>query len=388
MKIIKKIIDLGLHPLADSFLQKKDIPKEIKKPLICFLNNKTKRIFLKSNFPADYRYNFVNYSYTSSNSIDSKKHWDNLYLKIKKKYKIENKKILEIGSNDGYLINKFKYKNFILGIDASSYMTRFANKLKIKTINLIFTKKTSYKIKDRYGKFDLIIANNVLNHSNKEMDFLKGVMNLMSKNSIFIFEVPYWAYQIKKGYFDQIYHEHRCYFTATYINYLIKKLRLSLLDIKIVNYHGKSLRIFLTNKQKQSSQNNKFKQLIVNEKKQKLFSKKTYFIFKKKIEKKKLFYIKKINRLKKSGYEIVGVGASAKGNTFLNFLNLTKAKLNCVTDISRNKIGKYTPGSHIKINNDNYFINKKKISALILSWNFSKMIKKNILKKNKNIKFI
>ena len=63
-----KIIDLGQHPLADSFLKKNQINKEIKKPLICFLNKKTVKIFLKSNFPAKYRYNFINYSYTSSNS--------------------------------------------------------------------------------------------------------------------------------------------------------------------------------------------------------------------------------------------------------------------------------------------------------------------------------
>jgi SAM-dependent methyltransferase len=385
-----KIINLGLHPLADSFLKKNQIIKEVKKPLICFLNKKSGKIFLKSNFPAKYRYNFVDYSYTSSNSEASKKYWNNFYTKIKKDYKIKDKKILEIGSNDGYLLNKFEKKNFVLGVDASAQMTKLANsKYKFSTINSVFNYKKSCNIKNKYGKFDLILANNVLNHSDKEIDFLKGVLNLMSNNGIFIFEVPYWTYQIKNFYFDQIYHEHRCYFTLRYIKYLIKKLNFSLNTINVVNSHGKSLRVVLGKKKSLFSNNNdKFQKLENYENKKKIFSKKTYLNFTKKINGKKIFYNKKINNLKKLGYEIIGVGASAKGNTFLNFLQMNNKIINRVTDISKEKIGKYTPGSHIKISNDNYFVNKKKICALILSWNYSKILKEKIITKNKIVKFI
>lgn len=385
-----KIIDLGKHPLADSFLKKNQINKEIKKPLVCFLNKKTGKIFLKSNFPAKYRYNFVDYSYTSSNSKVSKKHWDNFYFKISKKYRIKNKKVLEIGSNDGYLLNKFKKQNFTLGVDASAHMAKLAKtKYRVNTINCIFNYKKSKIIKKKYGKFDLIIANNVLNHSDKEIDFLKGVINLMSDNGVFVFEVPYWTYQIKKFYFDQIYHEHRCYFTLKYIKYLMKKINLSLNKIDTVNYHGKSLRVTFVKKNSEFKNNiTKFEKFTNYENKENILSKKTYLNFMEKINIKKIFYIKKINKLKKLGYEIVGVGASAKGNTFLNFLKIDNKIINCVTDISKEKIGKYTPGSHIKICKDNYFNNKKKIYALILSWNFSKMLKTKIINQNKMVKFI
>ena len=358
-----KIINLGRHPLADSFLKKNQIIKEVKKPLICFLNKKTGKIFLNSNFPAKYRYNFVDYSYTPSNSKTSKKYWNNFYNKIKKDYKIKNKKILEIGSNDGYLLNKFKKKNFVLGVDASAQMSDLANtRYKFCTLNSVFNYKKSNNIKKKYGKFDVILANNVLNHSDKEIDFLRGVLNLMSDSGIFIFEVPYWTYQIKNFYFDQIYHEHRCYFTLRYLNYLIKKLNFFLKTIDIVNSHGKSLRIVLVKKNSSFNDNTKFQKLKNYENKKKIFLKKTYLNFMKKINNKKIFYIKKINKLKKLGHEIVGVGASAKGNTFLNFLGVNNKIIKRITDISKEKIGKYTPGSHIKISNDNYFVNKKKFA--------------------------
>ena len=152
IKLIKKILDLGLHPLADSFLTRSQIKYEKKKKLECFINTKSKKIFLKSKFPANYRYNNVNYSYTSSNSNLSKIHWEDFYKDVKKKYRITNKKILEIGSNDGFLLKQFKKTNYILGIDSSAKMVKLATKNKIPSIKKIFNKKTSEEIKKKIWK--------------------------------------------------------------------------------------------------------------------------------------------------------------------------------------------------------------------------------------------
>ena len=164
------------------------------------------KIFQKSKFPANYRYNHVNYSYTSSNSKLSKKHWDLYSKEIIKKYKIQKKKILEIGSNDGYLLKNFQKNNFILGIDSSDKMVKVSKKNKIPCLNETFNNKLSKKIKNKYGYFDFILANHVLNHADDDFNFL-GCVNLLKKNSILIIEVPYWAYQVKNSLFDQIYHE-------------------------------------------------------------------------------------------------------------------------------------------------------------------------------------
>ena len=137
-----KIIDLGLHPLADSFLNKNQFLNERKEKLICYLNTNTKKIYLKSKFSSFYRYNNVDYSYTSSNSKMSKNHWDAFYRYVKKNFNIKNKKILEIGSNDGYLLKKFKKHNNILGIDASKTICKIANKNASKhSITLLAKKK-------------------------------------------------------------------------------------------------------------------------------------------------------------------------------------------------------------------------------------------------------
>ena len=246
--MIKKILDLGLHPLADSFLTKGQIKTEKKKKLECFLNKKTNKIFLKSKFPANYRYNNVSYSYTSSNSNLSREHWEAFFRKVSKKYKIKNKKILEIGSNDGYLLKQFNKNNFILGVDSSAKMVKLALKNGVPCLKKIFNKNSSNQLKKKYGKFDLILANHVLNHADNDLSFLSGCVNLLETNSILIIEVPYWGYQVKNNLFDQIYHEHRTYFTISYFNYLQKKLNLKIIDLEMNSYHGKSIRIFLTKK--------------------------------------------------------------------------------------------------------------------------------------------
>ena len=123
-------------------------------------------------------------------------------------------------------------------------MSEIANKSKIKTFNLIFDNKNSKIIKKKTGKFDVVIANNVLNHSNEPFEFVNSVENILNKKGYFIFEVPYWLNLVKKKQFDQIYHEHINYFTIKSIQYLLKKTKLSITSVESTEYHGGSLRVF------------------------------------------------------------------------------------------------------------------------------------------------
>jgi 2-polyprenyl-3-methyl-5-hydroxy-6-metoxy-1,4-benzoquinol methylase len=389
-----QILNLGFHPYADTFIEKKYLQySEPIYQLACELDKKNYLIQNKIKTSDFERYNLYDYSYTSSNSSFSKNYWRQYFLDINEYLKKNNKikknfKILEIGSNDGYLLSQFKKNKFsIMGIDASKKMCQIANKKKIKTLNLLFNYKTSQKIKKQYKTSNLIIANNVLNHSNDPEDFLKAAKNLMNKDAILIFEFPYWSNLIKDMKFDQIYHEHVSYFTVKYLKFFFKKIELSITHIQETDYHGGSLRIFVERK-KNSLDDRIVQNYIKKEEKQGLFKKKTYEVFTNEIKKRKMILLKKIIKYKSLNYTVVGVGAAAKANTFINYMGFNNEIVDFVTDISKFKIGKWLPLSRIPIKHDKDLRKIKKLCVIILSWNLYKILKPKILKINKRAKLV
>ena len=283
------------------------------------------------------------------------------------------------------MLSQFKKKNnSVLGIDASKKMCQIANKNKIKTLNFLFNLENSQKINKKY---DLIIANNVLNHSNDPENFLKASKKLMCKDGTLIVEFPYWLNLIKDKKFDQIYHEHVSYFTVKYLKLFLNKISLSITDIQETEYHGGSLRVFI--EFGQCNLGDKIvNDYIKKEENLGLFKKKTYDNFMRQIKKRKILLLKKIIKYKSLNYTIVGVGAAAKANTFINYMGFNNEIIDFVTDVSKFKIGKWLPLSRIPIKHDNNLKNIKKLCVIVLSWNLYKILKPKILKINKYAKLI
>ena len=274
-----------------------------------------------------------------------------------------------------------------MGIEASKFMTKLSNKQKINTIQKIFSFFESKKIKKKFNTCDLIIANNVLNHANDPLDFIKGVKNLLNENGKFVFELPYWVETVKSKKFDQIYHEHVTYFTVFMAYKILKKNGFQITKISQNKYHGGSIRVF-SKKSDKITLNKNIQKFINYEKKHKIYDTKTYTNLKNFIFKKKKIIHSKIKLFKKKGYKIVGIGAAAKANTLLNTFGLNNKHIDFMTDASKFKIGKFTPKSRIPIYNDEKLTKYEKVCAILLSWNISSLLKKKLTQINKDIKFI
>lgn len=386
-----KIIDLGFHPFADTFIKKNQLNySEPVFQLSCYLNKRTGVIRNTIITDEKSRYNLYDYSYTSSNSIYSKNYWETYSTYIKKELNVKNNsKILEIGSNDGFLLTCLKkYTKNIWGIDASKFMCSIAKKNKIKTFNLIFNKKSSQKIKNKIGKVDIIISNNVLNHSNDVLNFILGVKELLKQDGSFVFELPYWYNLVLKEQFDQIYHEHVNYFTIKSSQFLLKKCGFKIVKIKETEYHGGSIRVHAKISRSKKI-NLETKKYIYKETRAGLFNEKTYIRMMNNLNKRKVSFLKKIIHFKNQNYKIIGIGAPAKGNTFLNFLRLDNVLIDFITDSSKFKINKYTPLSRVPIVADNYLKKiKSKICIIFLSWNLEKIIKPELIKMKNKLKII
>ncbi len=384
----EKIIELGMHPYADTFVSKEQLQlTEPIYPLECFLDKENFMISLGIKTNPEDRYNLYDYSYTSSNSLYAKNYWKSFYADIIKAKLIKpNSEILEIGSNDGFLLSIFKQNGFtnVYGFDSSKKMVEVAEKNQIKTFHGLFDLNTSNNINSKY---DLIIANNVFNHANDPNNFLKGVVNVLSDDGVFVFEVPYWLNTVKDLRFDQIYHEHISYFTVKSAKYILNSAGLHIFKIEKTEYHGGSIRIYSS---LNISDNNELTKEYINfEEKNGLFDIKTYKDYSSKIEEKKFKTLEHLCKLKLSKKKIVAVGAAAKGNTLLNYYGLNNGIIDYVTDNSEFKIGKFTPLTRIPILSDEEVFSKyEEVYALILSWNISNILKDKLLKINSKIKFI
>ena len=367
-----------MHPYADTFISKEQLGmSEPVYPLQCQLDTDSGLVTLVHETNSDDRYNLYDYSYTSANSKVSRDHWDSFGKSVNNNVFWETTgNILEIGSNDGYLSKQFKdMGHSVLGIDPSRKMCEIASERGIDTICSLF----NYDAFANNNKFDLVVANNVFNHANNPLEFAKDVERVLTDNGTFVFEVPYWYNTIKDKRFDQIYHEHVSYFAVKSVREVLSKAGLVVCDVQWVDYHGGSIRVFA--KKGMPSIQASVQEFIQKEEAEGLFSIERYTTFMDDIKKDRATFLEVLYRKKKLGQAIVGVGAAAKGNTFLNFYNLDSTVLDYITDMSEHKVGKYTPLTRIPILDDKTVFDKyDNVYAIILSWNISDLLKEKILK--------
>jgi len=382
---VEKILDFGQHPYADTFIsQDHYVASEPVFPLEVYMNAESGSVQLGYISDAKSRYNLYNYSYTMSNSKTSRDHWDELAEYVKSTYGNE-KLVVEVGSNDGYLIGQFAKG---VGVDSSEEMCGLATERGINVINGLFDVMVADHIHQTYGPANVVLANNVFNHANNPVDFAISVSKLLDNHGVFIFEVPYWGWMVTNGKFpDMVYHEHPSYFTVKSAQTLLERAGLTITDFELVNYHGQSLRITA---RKGQARSDKVTQAIKQETEQGLFDPWFYTNLQDSLEMSKAEWLAKFYKMLNEDPQavVIGVGAAAKANTWLKYYGLDKTVIKCITDSSPYKQGKYTPLTRIPILSDEEFAKYDRPYALILSWNIAEPLKQALLEINPHTRFI
>ena len=384
-KNIKNIFNLGKHTPADTFLTKKDKNLKIDEvSLNCNFCKKCLNIQLKKTINQNIKYNKTDYSYSSSNSKKSKIYLNQYFKMIKKYFKKEKKKILEIGANDGFLIKQFKQKNNLLfSFEASKYWSNFLKKIGISSINEIFEATPKYFLQRHKNSFDLIIANNVFNHSHNVRKFFINLKKLINQNGLIFIEVPYSNWMIQKEKFELVYLEHINYFNLNVFKQLCDDNKLYINSIHFTNYHGKMIRVIISKKKKKFRYNQLLNLEIKHYQNKHVFKK-----FETSIKNRKIKFLTKLKRLKKLNKKLIAIGASAKTSSVLNYFNLNYKDVFFITDNSPHKIGKFIPNKKIPIKKDEALKNISNANVFFSTWNISDFVKKKILTINKSIKII
>ncbi len=385
------VLDFGQHAYADSFIGESQLNlSEPVFPLQINLCAESGSLQLGYVSHAQDRYNLYSYSYTSSNSATARKHWEQYVQDLDRKFPIEGL-VVDIGSNDGYLLKQFARPGVTtLGIDSSSEMCTMAALSGVETINALFDFEMSETIKAKHGPARIVCANNVFNHANDPVGFAQGVANLLLDNGVFVFEVPYWLVMIESGRFtDMVYHEHPTCWTMKMAWNVLAKAGLEIVDYDIVDYHGGSLRV-VAQRKITGDMPVRVWDAIREETDMGLFDPAFYQTVQSRFQQQRDAWLAKFYQLRQDQPDAVfiGVGAAAKANTWLTWHGLNKTHLKYVTDSSQFKQGKYTPLTRIPIVGDEIFAQYDQPYALILSWNIGEGLKRAILNINPQTRFI
>lgn len=382
-KNLVKYLDLGKTALANSYLKKSELRlPEPKFPLCVFICPKC--FLAQLTTLVDRSLIFRNYAYLSSSSPQLEEYFSNYAKDIKKKFPAQSKKfVLEIGSNDGILLKHFKKSGaVILGVDPAKNIAKVANKNGILTLPEFFNLKTAKKVLNKFGKASIISANHALAHTDKLNEIISGVKILLDPKGIFVFEVQYLGDLLKKNEFDNTYHEHTCYFSLSPLKTLLSNWGLAIFDVQSVEAQGGSIRFFASHSPLTFKVSPSVKNLELQEQKQKLRNLKTYQDFSVVPSQIKTELLKKLTRIKKQGKTIVGYGASAKGNTLLQYCKIGPNLIDYIVDETPTKQGKFSPGMKIPILPTETLHTNPPDYVLLLAWNYAD----SIMKKEKWLK--
>ena len=366
-------LNLGNHPPPLNFVTKERLLDSNETfPLQVYFCNSCGLVQLGD--AVDPKIMFKQYLYTSGISTAFRDHLESFTEKLVDRFS-PNKDdlVIDIASNDGTLLQFFKNSGLrVLGIEPSN-IADIAKKNGIHTVNDFFNETIAKQILDENGQAKIITITNAFAHIKDLDSLMNGVKILLKDDGVFVSESQYLVDIIEKLEYDTIYHEHLRYYCLKPLIQLFENYNMEVFDCERISSHGGSIRVYASLKGKFTKSDN-VKNIIDYEDRLKLSEIETYQEFAKKIHENKNKLISLLLKIKEDGHKIVGISAPARSSTILNFCNINSENLDYIVEKSTLKIGKFTPGSHIEVVDDNQLVIDQPDFALLLSWHLSDSI--------------
>ena len=371
--------DLDYSPISNAMLSKDQLNEpESYFPLKIFVCSKCYLVQIDEMKKADQIFD-AEYTYFSSFSSTWLAHAKRYVEMMVERFGFsKNSQVIEIASNDGYLLQYFKEHGVpVLGVEPTANTAKVAAEKGIPAIVDFFsTKLAKQQLADKNIKGDLIIGNNVLAHVPDINDFVKGLKIALKETGIVTMEFPHLMKLVEECQFDTIYHEHFSYLSFYTVKNIFAFHGLEMFDVEEIPTHGGSLRIFAKHKEDNSKAISPNVDALLTKECSVGINRLDYYKgFQRRIENIKYDTLDFLIKQKRNGKRVIAYGAAAKGNTLLNYCGLKGTDLiNFVVDASPHKQNKFLPGSHIPV------VGKEKIKefkpdyVIILPWNLKKEI--------------
>jgi len=378
--IYHTLIDLGFAPPSNAYLSnyelikpEKHFPLRVKVCQQCWL------VQTEDYFDSEALFK-ENYAYFSSTSTTWLKHATEFVTKMISELMLnKDSLVIEVASNDGYLLKNFLKANIpCIGIEPTKDTAAAAEKLGIKVIKEFFGKTLGEKLSIDGNKADLVIGNNVFAHVPNVNDFTNGLKLVLKLNGTITLEFPHLLKLLHQNQFDTIYHEHFSYFSLYTVVRIFERAGLRIFNVEELTTHGGSLRIYGCHNEDKRQTTQSVIEMLEREKLLGLQSIDGYKNLQNKAENIKNDLLIFLIDQKKSGKRVSAYGAAAKGNTLLNYAGIKKDLINCVFDSAIAKQGKFLPGTHIPILPPNLIKEAIPDYLLILPWNIANEVKNQL----------
>ncbi|MGH8001737.1 MAG: methyltransferase domain-containing protein [Brasilonema sp.] len=369
-------VDLGMSPLCESYVTSEQLNQmEPFYPLHVYVCDRCFLVQLQE-FVSPQEI-FSEYAYFSSYSDSWLQHAKNYTEKVIARFGLNtSSQVVEIASNDGYLLQYFLSKGIpVLGIEPAANIAEVAKTKGISTVIKFFGINTANELAALLKQADLLVANNVLAHVPDINDFVAGCKILLKPKGVITMEFPHLMRLMEENQFDTIYHEHFSYLSLLTVEKIFAKHGLTIFDVEELSTHGGSLRIYACHTEDDSkSISEQVRELRAREETAGFSNIKHYYSFATKVKETKFKLLEFLIYAKRKGKSIAGYGAPGKGNTLLNYCGIREDFIDYTVDRNPYKQGKFLPGTHIPIFHPDKIQETKPDYLLILPWNLKNEI--------------
>jgi SAM-dependent methyltransferase len=368
-------VDLGPAPLAGAFLTREQLVEpETFYPLQVFVCDSC--FLVQLPVYATPEAIFRDYPYFSSYSESWLDHARRYVDQMLERFDLgPDARVVEIASNDGYLLQFFKSRGFeVLGVDPARNVAAVAEERGIPTIPEFLTCDFAERLVADGGAADLLIGNNVLAHVPNVNDFVAGLRALVKPDGMITMEFPHLLRLVEETQLDTIYHEHFSYLSLFSVERLFDSHGLTLFDVEELPTHGGSLRIYASRKESARAESPRVEMLRRRELEAGVDQLEYYASFEEKAARVKRRLLDFLISARDGRQTVVGYGAAAKANTLLNYCGVKTDMIEYIVDRSAYKQGRYMPGSHIPIHEPDRVKQTKPDYLLVLPWNIKEEI--------------
>ena len=373
-------VDLGFAPPSNAYLQVGHLSHpEVYFPLRvyvcdhCWLVQTEDFAEASALFDSDYAY----FSSVSQSWLEhSRSYVENIIERVGLN---DESFVVEIASNDGYLLRNFVTEQIpCIGIEPTESTADAAESVGVPTLREFFSEDLGRSLSEKGKSADLVIGNNVFAHVPDINDFSRGIARLLKPEGVVTLEFPHLLQLVRHTQFDTIYHEHFSYLALSTVKRIFGSAGLRIFDVEELSTHGGSLRVYGCLPDGHWETTSSVEKVISLEEQAGLRSLDTYLGFQAKVEKVKNEFLEFLLQAKQEGQRVLAYGAAAKGNTLLNFAGVKPDLLPGVCDAAPSKIGKYLPGSHIPILSPSKIDDIKPDYVVILPWNIAPEVKSQL----------